>query len=434
MAGIVPLYHIAARTRCMKSKMKSSIVIAGAGIAGLAAALAFRKAGYDVTVVERTASLGTVGAGILVQANGLLVLDALGLGAAVRAGGASRSAFDVRDRRGRLLLRTDFSAVLPSSLYPVAIHRAELHRILWEACAAAGVSLHLGHKVVSVETNALPPLLVCETAAGEKRITGDLVVAADGVKSVVRDTGGFVTPLEPVIEGSVQGVAPFSLPEAVHGEYFGGGEACGMLPISRSQTFWFWGGSGKTVKEIEDTPYLDWRERVCKRFPAMQPVLEHQDDWSGLVRLLHRSVRCERWSRGNVILIGDAAHAMSPNLGQGANCALVDALALACHIAATPATSDLSEALGRFERDRRPLVETLQRRGHQEGIVGTQNWPGAELLFRLALRLARFTSSARRHAEIRMISGLERDGFDLAAAGIGLSVPWQARQREGNHT
>lgn len=418
----------------MKGKMKLSIVIAGAGIAGLAAALAFRKAGNEVIVVERTPSLGTVGAGILVQANGLLVLDALGLGAAVRAGGASRSAFDVRDRRGRLLLQTDFSAVLPSSLYPVTIHRAELHRILWGACASAGVALHLGHKVVSVELNARPPALVCETEAGEKRITGDLIVGADGVKSVVHDTSGFVTHLEPVIEGSVQGVAPFPLPEEIYGEYFSGGEACGMLPMGGSQTFWFWGGSGKTVKAIDATPYPDWSERVGKRFPTMQRVLEHQHAWSGLVRLLHRSVRCERWSRGNVVLIGDAAHAMSPNLGQGANCALVDALALACHVAATPATSDLSAALGRFERDRRSLVEILQRRGHQEGIVGTQNWPGAELLFRLALRLARLASRARRHAEIRMISGLERDGFDLAAAGIGLSVPWPARQLEGNHT
>lgn len=410
--------------------MKLRIVVAGAGIAGLAAAVAFRKAGHEVMVLERSPSLGTVGAGILVQANGLLVLDALGLGTAVRAGGAARGAFDVRDHRGSLLSRTDFGAVLPSSLCPVTIHRAELHRILWGACAAAGVSLHLGYRIVGAETSTWPPALICETEAEEKRITGDLVVGADGVKSVVRDSGGFVPRFDPVIEGSVQGVAPLSLPEAVHGEYFGGGEACGMLPISSSQTFWFWGGSGKTVKEIEGTPYPDWRERVCKRFPAMRPVLDHQNDWSGVVRLLHRSVRCEHWSRGNVVLIGDAAHAMSPNLGQGANCALVDALALACHVAATPAARDLGEALGRFERERRPLVETLQRRGHHDGIVGTQNWPGAEWLFRLALRLAPLSSRTRRHAEIRMISGLERDGFDLAAAGIGLSLPWQQREIE----
>lgn len=409
----------------MKNKLKLNVVIAGAGIAGLAAALALRKAGHEVAVVERTPSFGAVGAGILIQANGLLVLDALGLGTAVRASGVTRSVFDVLDRHGHIVLRTDFGEVLPSSLCPVTIHRADLHRILWEACTGAGVTLHLGHKVISVDLNKQPPVLVCETQSGERRLSGDLVIAADGVNSSVRAMGEFVTHLGPIIEGSVQGVASLHLSEEIYGEYFSGGQACGMLPISDSQTFWFWGGSVKTIKSIDATSYLDWKQRVYERFPMMQQVLDHQQQWSGLVRLLHRSVRCEHWSRGNVVLIGDAAHAMSPNLGQGANCALVDALALTCHIATISRKCDLNTAIGRFENDRRPLVEALQRRGHREGIIGTQIWPGADLLFRLALGFARFVPRAKRQAEMRIFSGLKRQGFDLAAAGIGLPVPWK---------
>lgn len=410
----------------MSSRIESRIVVAGAGIAGLAAALAFRRAGHDVIVVERTLSLGTVGAGILIQANGLLALDALSLGDAVRAHGVSLQVLDLRDRHGRLLLKTDLGEILPPHLCPVSIHRTELHRILWEECLSAGVSVRLGCRITRVEAGGPQPFVLCETAAGELQVSGDLVVGADGVRSVVRDTGGFATRLERIVEGSVQGVAAFPIPAPFHGEYFGGGEACGMLPIGRSQTFWFWGGSGAVVGAIENTPFAVWKERVCESFPAMQQVLEPHGEWSGVVRLLHRSVRCESWSRNKVVLIGDAAHAMSPNLGQGANCALVDALALVCHVAALPNMADCSSALGQFERRRRPMVDALQRRGQQEGVVGTSSWPGADLLFGLALRLVRFAPRSRRHDEIRLMSGLDGRGFDLAAAGIPSPLPWQA--------
>lgn len=402
-----------------------SVAIAGAGIAGLAVALAFRRAGCQVTVVERTPSLGTVGAGILVQANGLLVLDALGLGDAVRSSGVSLGVFGLRDRRGRLLLQTNLAEALPTHLCPVSIHRAELHRVLLDACLSAGVSLLLGHRVTDVDDTGPQPALLCGTPGGETRVFGDLIVGADGVKSVVRERGGFATRLEPVIEGSVQGVSTLPVAAELEGEYFGGGEACGLLPLGGSRTFWFWGGAGTAIEAIEDTPFDAWRERVCRRFPAMQPVLEPHRDWSGLVRLLHRSVHCDRWFRGRIVLIGDAAHAMSPNLGQGANCALVDALALVSHVAAAPAT-DPAAALERFERERRPLVERLQRRGQQEGVAGTLRWPGVDLLFALALRLARFSSRSRRRAGVRLMSGLAGAGLDLASAGISAPLPWGA--------
>lgn len=308
----------------------------------------------------------------------------------------------------------------------MSVHRAELHTILWRACSAGGVSLRLGHEVVHVDMERAFPALACKTASGERRVVADLVVGADGVRSVVRETGRFEVEHDPVIEGSVQGVVPFSVADGSHGEYVGGGQACGLLPLGGARTFWFWGGSGTVVEALERTQYAHWKDRVGERFPVMQPVLGHHPDWSGLVRLTHRSLRCASWSRGRVVLIGDAAHAMSPNLGQGANCALVDALSLACHIAGSPSADSLSEELARFERERRPLVEAIQRRGRQDGVAGTQSWPGADLLLRTALRLSRFSSRARRRAEIRTIGGLEGDGIDLASAGVRLPLPWQA--------
>lgn len=399
----------------------STVVIAGAGIGGLAAALAFRRSGAAVTVLERTPALGAVGAGILVQANGLLVLDALGIGDAVREAGVQLRSFDLRDRRGRVLLSTDFGDVLSPHLFPLSIHRAELHRILWDACAEYGVELRLGCTVTGTGPAAIDPSVTYEVAGRAGRAHGDLVIAADGVRSVIRDAAGFTSHTDPVIEGSVQGVAPISVPDGVRGEFIGGGEACGMLPVGGGRTFWFWGGSGRAVSHIEGASYVEWKERVCDGFPAMRTVLDAHDGWPGLVRLLHGTVRCERWSRGRVVLLGDAAHAMSPNLGQGANCALVDALVLVAHVSAG---ETIDAALAAYERDRRPMVDEMQRRGQQEGIAGTQGWPGAETLVKFAIRLARFTPAPRRRAELRFMSGLERDGTDLGAAGVRQPLPW----------
>ena len=402
----------------------SKVALAGGGVAGLATALAFRKAGYEVTVIERTAVLDTVGAGILLQANGLLVLDALGLGDEVRAAGAAMPRFQLKDRSGRTLLAIESQAHLPRALWPLCIHRADLHVILWRACVAAGATLNLGCKVVAIEVNQRSSTFVCETANGSVRITGDLLVGADGVSSAVRGAADFAAHFWPVIEGSVQGVASYSVPVDCRGEYLGGAQACGMLPMGNDKTFWFWGGSGAAVENIGQRNFVDWKAGICRDFPAMELVLAGRHEWPGTVQLLHRSVRCDGWSTGNIVLIGDAAHAMSPNLGQGANCALVDALALVCHVGSRDAGPCLAEVLQRFEHDRRPIVEKLQLQGHREGAAATVRWPGTEVITNFLLRLARFTSPAKQRADILLMSGLEGGDRDLAAAGVSRPLPW----------
>ena len=145
---------------------RSEGVIAGGGIAGLAAALAFRKAGYKVTVLEQAAAFAPVGAGILLQANGLIVLDVLGLGDQVRALGTAMPRCKLRDSRGRCLVATELHAHLPLQYWPVCIHRAPLHNILWQACFSAGFPIHFSCRVKNVTANQAVTAMASDTPAG----------------------------------------------------------------------------------------------------------------------------------------------------------------------------------------------------------------------------------------------------------------------------
>ena len=400
------------------------VAIAGAGIAGLAAALAFRKAGAQVTILEQARAFAPMGAGIMLQADGLMVLDALGLGDQARALGTAMPRFALRDSHGHCLASTEVDAHLPPRYWPVCIHRARLHDILWQACVSARVATHFGCKVKAVEPGRAASALVCETADGIISVSGKLIVGADGVKSTVREVAGISAHHWPMVEGSVQGVVPYSVPDAFHGEYLSGSEACGMLPMGHDATFWFWGEASRTAAAAASREFAGWKDDVCRRLPPMHRILSQYSGWNGMVRLQHRSVRCDAWSCGNIVLIGDAAHAMSPNLGQGANCALVDALALVSHIAAGNPNEDVSVALAWFERERRPQVDRLQQQGHDESTSVLGRRPGSELIVKLALRLTRLASPSRQRADVMAMSGLDGTGLDLAAAGVRAPIPW----------
>ena len=254
--------------------------------------------------------------------------------------------FVLRDRRGRCLIDTALDEYLPPHLWPVCIHRAHLHDILWQACIRAHVVTHFDCKASAVEGSGPSPVLVCDTPRGSMRLASNLIVGADGVNSAVRKAAGFAPHFWPVIEGSVQGVVPHSVPADLHGEYVGGSR--GLRHAAHGREFnllvlgWLQlgGGEGRDAR-------LRQLEGATSTGTFLQCV------WSWISTM----IGAERYVCGivafiatpgrpdNVVLIGDAAHAMSPNLGQGANCAIVDALALVSRVAARNSDADLSNAL-----------------------------------------------------------------------------------------
>ncbi|MDX3312399.1 FAD-dependent monooxygenase [Streptomyces sp. ME08-AFT2] len=362
-------------------------VIVGGGIGGLAAAIGLRRIGWDVTVLERAPAFADVGAGISLHANGVRALDALGVGEAIRTVVRPLYTGGTFTPDGRLLSRMDGAALERRLGAPVGgVLRADLHRVLREALPAGCVKT--GVEVTGVDG-----------AGGD----ADLVVAADGVDSRLRAElfpghPGAVhsgsTVLRAITARPLRGL-PADLELT-----WGAGAEFGHILFADGRAEWHAVLTAPPGVRHRDPlaemrrRFHGWHEPVPALLDATRPqdVLHH--DISELVTPL------PTFTVGRVALLGDAAHAMTPNLGQGASQALEDAAVLASCLAAEPTTAS---ALRRYDAVRRPRSQSVARAARQAGRMGHRlTHPAAIALRDAALRLvpsALMLRAALRHAD-----------------------------------
>ncbi|WP_229068829.1 FAD-dependent monooxygenase [Actinoplanes sp. DH11] len=337
--------------------MTSSAVVIGGGIGGLSAALGLSRAGRQVTVLERAAAFRPVGAGVVLQANGLRCLDALGVGAAVRAGGIPDRSGGTRTADGRWLARVEadrLERVLGTPAY--GIHRATLHQILLDALPG-DVTVHTGAAVTGVTADGE---VTWQGPDGPARLRADLVVGADGIRSTVRKTL-WPDAADPVHVGVTawRGISPVWPDDLVVGISWGPGAEFGIVPLADGRVYWYGAVNatpGSASAEI-DARFRHWHDPIPELIAATPAVL--RDDLACLDEPLPTYVN------GRVVLLGDAAHAMTPNLGQGANQALEDAVVLAA-VAGEP------DGLSRYDRQRRPRSQQVAKASRMIGRFGQQ--------------------------------------------------------------
>jgi len=327
----------------------SRIAIVGGGIAGLATAVYLRRRGLDVTVYERAPAFAPVGAGILLSPNAIEVLDRVGLAEQAVASGVSLEQFMVADvalepyqKLDAAWCRTHFKHGL------VTLRRSDLHAVL--AAGLGAGTVRLGKELVGLQTD---PDGVRLTFADGSTETADQALGADGIHSRVRaDILGDV-PLRYAGQTTFRALVPFELPPRWSRwglEIWGGRFRFGFSSTRPDEVYYFC-----VVESPEGTSYGPEEARALileglRDFPAIVRELVAATPADAMLQTdLHDFEPLRRWSAGPVGLIGDAAHATTPNLGQGGAQALEDAFYVDACVDGSTGRVDLE----RFHRLRR---------------------------------------------------------------------------------
>jgi 2-polyprenyl-6-methoxyphenol hydroxylase-like FAD-dependent oxidoreductase len=344
-------------------------VVIGGGIAGLASALALTRHGWQVEVLERAPEFTEVGAGLSLWVNALRALDALGVGEQVRGLAVPQELAGIRDPGGRWLSRTDTREMPAGEWRVVMIHRADLLAVLRSAVPDG--ALRPGVSVSAVRADG-----TVTHSGGESK--ADLVVGADGMRSVTRQSVWPDAP-PPRYAGytSWRMVCP-PVPVTEMSESWGRGERFGFAPLTDGRIYVY--ATANAPEGAADSGLAGLRRRFCRWHHPIPALLAAADPGTVLHHDLYDQPPLSTYASGSVVLAGDAAHAMTPNLGQGACQALEDAVVLGSVMAR-------GDGPAAYDRLRRRRTQMIVRRSRQSGWLAQWSSPAAVSVRNAAVRL-----------------------------------------------
>ena len=355
-------------------------IVIGAGMAGLAAGIALRQAGYEVEIYEKTRKLRPAGAGISLWSNGIKVLNKLGLGKEVAAIGGQMNRMEYLTHKGESLNDINLLPLMEQvGQRPYPVSRTDLQQMMLTAFGEADVKM--GMRCVEVKQDADSATAIFEDGT---TATGDVVIGADGIHSVVRSylAGG---KIESRYAGYVNwnGLVEAS-PDLAKNDvwviYVGEGKRASMMPVGSDRFYYFMGCPkplGTKVApeniraELKET-FAGWAQPVQNLIEKLDPEQVNRLEISDIDPL-------SNLAQGRIALVGDSAHATTPTLGQGGCQAMEDAEVLCRYLITT--NISVADALKRYEAERKERVAnlTLKARKRTDTIYNkepdlTQEW------------------------------------------------------------
>jgi 2-polyprenyl-6-methoxyphenol hydroxylase-like FAD-dependent oxidoreductase len=341
---------------------RARILVVGAGLGGLALARALGQAGLAPQVIERASGWEMAGTGMYLPANGVRALRALGLEQAVAGRAVEIPRQRLLDHRGHLLADIDLHQLWGDIGPCLALPRADLHAILRE-----GVPVQMGRAIRSLERQDGPVQVTFDDGGGGEY---DLVVGADGLRSTVRRLAVDPRPPVPVGQHSWRFLAACPPEVTTWTVMLGRGASFLTVPVGGGLVYCYADSATDSATSSDPTQRL--RERFAGFAAPVPELLEQLKDPAQVHVAPIEQVAAEQWGRGAVVLVGDAAHGMSPNMAEGAALAFEDGLVLA---ACLQDAGTVTDALAGFVARRIPRTDWVRAQTHRRDR--TRNLPPA---------------------------------------------------------
>jgi len=343
--------------------MKEEFIdIIGAGIGGLTTAIALKKKGFEVRIFEQSEILTSTGAGIILASNAMQVYEILGLKEEIEKKGKIIASMEITKKNLDSISSMDLKYLESRyNVATVAIHRADLQDILIKALG--DVEINLGYKLISIRRDSSSNILEFDNGIFEQSVA---LIGADGLHSTVREILFPQSPLREAKQICWRGVTDYTLTsnqvDKLY-ELWGDTARFGFVKISNTQVYWY------ALKSFKDTS-KEWNlKHIDEYFSTFHPTVRDMIS-STSTKHIHSGeimdlIPLKSWYKNNICLLGDAAHAMTPNMGQGACQAIEDAYS----IAESLSKYATQEAFMKYQKNRYAKVSKIVKMSWMMGKI-----------------------------------------------------------------